>query len=87
VCRLSTNAERVGDGPKLLRESVAIRRGHLADILRLLALLISLSLLGCGSSEEPTAATVKTAAPGDQPQNEQHRPACLPQDGGGIICQ
>ena len=48
----------------------------------ILAPMISLSLLGCGTSEkdaEPTSA--------GQMQNEQHRAACLPQEGGGSICQ
>jgi hypothetical protein len=72
---------------KLSKRERCNPEGHLGDILKPFVLLISLSLLGCGSSEEPAAATVKTAAPADQPQNEQHRPACLPQEGGGIICQ
>ncbi len=58
----------------------------MGDILRILTLMISLLLLGCGASEKG-AAPAKTGAPASQTKNEQHRAACLPQEGGGIICQ
>jgi hypothetical protein len=54
------------------------------DILRILALMTSLLLLGCAGKAAPAS---KTAVPLSQTQNEQHRATCLPQEGGGIICQ
>jgi hypothetical protein len=54
-------------------------------VVRILALALSLSLPSCS----PESAS-KTAKPSPQPENplkEQHRAACLPQAGGGIICQ
>jgi hypothetical protein len=61
--------------------------GHLQYVLRILALMTSLFLLGCGTSENKAVPANKTGAPARQPQSEQHRAACLPQAGGGIICQ
>jgi hypothetical protein len=55
-------------------------------ILRILALMTSLLLLGCGMSGKAAPAS-KTAVTLGQAQNEQHRAACLPQEGGVIICQ
>lgn len=60
---------------------------HVADILRILALLINFSLVGCGTPEKDTAPANKTEVPAGQTQSEHHRAACLPQEGGGIICQ
>jgi hypothetical protein len=50
-------------------------------------LTLCFSLLGCQMSEKAAAPDSKTAAPGGQPQKEQHRPACQPQPGGDILCQ
>jgi hypothetical protein len=59
------------------------------SLMRILALMMSFSLLSCGTPEKRAAPASKTAAPADQPQpqKDQHRAACLPQAGGGIICQ
>ena len=62
-------------------------RDGVGNILRILALVISLLLLGCGTSKKDAPLASKTAVPAGQTQNEHHRAACLPQEGGGIICQ
>jgi hypothetical protein len=48
--------------------------------------MLSLLLIGCGSSEKD-GAPAKPVPPASPTKNEQHRAACLPQEGGGIICQ
>jgi hypothetical protein len=50
----------------------------MTSLIGILALMMSLSLLSCGTSGKGAAPASKTAAPADQPQpqKEQHLPAC-----------